>query len=297
MTQIARLICSMTKLVSLVVVMLVFVVLVPQANAGFKTPPTFDLTTSSNLAGATDAVYVLRAENPDQSDDAFGLVITIPTGYSIGPSFITNKAGMKVISAIGSCPGWSGQAAVATTTTPGQFTLSFGAMTLGKVIITAPTATAPGKMEMTFTGSYSLVNRGCYGDLTTAKGFFINPSTPGAYAWRPSMAQPTSGAAVEMLPRPGLTQTIEIVGPSVTTQAVTSTTESSTAPATTVLPRTTTQTTVQPATTTVVVEPETTTTTQPAPTGGGFPTETLAIVAVVLIVIIAGAVYALRRRK
>jgi len=297
MTQIARLVCLMTKLVSLVVVMLVFIVLVPQASAGFKTPPTFDLTTSSNLAGATDAVYVLRAENPDRSDDAFGLAIIIPTGYSIGQNFITNKAGMKVISAYGNCPDWSGQAAVATTTTPGQFTLSYGPMTFGKVIITSPSAATPGKMEMTFTGTYSLVNRGCYGELTTAKGFFINPSTPGTYTWGPSMAQPTSGAAVEMAPRPGFTQTIEIVGPSVTTQTVASTTESSTVPATTVMPSTTTQTTVQPATTTVVVEPETSTTTQPAPTGGGFPTEMLAIVAVVLIVIIAGAVYALGRRK
>jgi cobalamin biosynthesis Mg chelatase CobN len=95
---------------------------------------------------------------------------------------------------------------------------------------------------------------------------------------------------------PNFSQSIEIVGPSVTPQGQTSTTESSAVPATTDLPPTT-QTTAQPATTTVVVEPETSTTTQPAPTGGGFPTEMLAIVAVVLIVIIAGAVYALGRRK
>ena len=95
---------------------------------------------------------------------------------------------------------------------------------------------------------------------------------------------------------PNFSQSIEIVGPSVTTQGQTSTTESSAVPATTDLPPTT-QTTAQPATTTVVVEPETSTTTQPAPTGGGFPTEMLAIVAVVLIVMIAGAVFALGRRK
>ena len=287
----------MTKLVSLVVVMLVFVVLVPQANAGFKTPPTFDLTTSSNLAGATDAVYVLRAENRDQSEDASLLAIIIPAGYSIGQSFITDKAGIKAMSVYGSCPEGSGRAGAVTTTTPGLFTIPWRGITEGKITIIAPSATAEGKMEVTFSGGYSVVNRGCYGEFTTAEGFFINPSTPGACTWGPSTAQPTSGPKIEMVPRPSFTQTVEIVGPSVTTQTVTSTTESSTVPATTVVPPTTTQTTVQPATTTVVVEPETTTTTQSAPTGGGFPTEMLAIVAVVLVVIIAGAVYALRRRK
>jgi len=285
------------NLVSLVVVMLVFMVLVPQANAGFKTPPTFDLTTSSNLAGATDAVYVLRAENRDPSEDASFLVIVIPAGYSIGQSFITEKAGVKAMSVYGSCPEGNGRAGVITTTTPGLFSVSWRGIAEARITIVAPSATAQGKMGVTFSGGYSIVNRGCYGEFTTEKGFLINPSTPGTYTWGPSTAQPTTGPKIEMVPRRGFTQTVEIVGPSVTTQTVTSTTESSTVPATTVVPPTTTQTTVQPATTTVVVEPETSTTTQPAPTGGGFPTEMLAIVAVVLIVIIAGAVYALGRRK
>jgi len=55
----------MTKSVILVVLILVFVVSAPQANASFTKPPTFDLVTSSNLAGATDAIYTLHLENPD----------------------------------------------------------------------------------------------------------------------------------------------------------------------------------------------------------------------------------------
>jgi hypothetical protein len=142
----------MAKLVHLVVVMLLSLVLIPQANAGFTKTPTFDLQTSSNLAGATDAVYVLRAENVDLSQDAAGLSFTIPAGYSVGQEFITNKAGVKAISAYGSCPQWTGQAGVTTTTTPRNFLISYGGMTLGGIIITEPTATTQGKMEMTFTG-------------------------------------------------------------------------------------------------------------------------------------------------
>jgi len=287
----------MTKLVSLVVVMLVFVVLMSQASAGFTKTPTFDLTTSSNLAGATDAVYTLRAENRDESEDASALAIAIPAGYSIGQSFITNKPGVKAMSVYGKCPEGSGEAGVTTTTTPGLFSASWRGIAEVRIAIVAPGATAQGKMEVTFSEGYSLVNRDCYGEFTTAKGFLINPSTPGTYMWAPSTAHPTSGPGIEMVPRPGFTQTVEIVGPSVTTQAVTSTTESPTVPATAVVPPTTTQTTLQPATTTVVVEPETSTTIQPSPAGGGLPTEMLAIVAVVPIVIIAGAVYALRRRE
>lgn len=58
--------------------MLVLVMLVPQADASFTETPLFDLKTSSNLAGATDALYTLHVENRDQSEDAASLFITIP---------------------------------------------------------------------------------------------------------------------------------------------------------------------------------------------------------------------------
>lgn len=292
----------MTRFVSIVVVMLVLVMLVPQADASFTETPLFDLKTSSNLAGATDALYTLHVENRDQSEDAASLFITIPAGYSVDHRFITNKAGIKAMSAYGSCPDGSGQANVATTTTLGRFLMSAMSMTVGEITVSEPTSTTQGSVEMTFVGSYTIMNHGCYGDITPVKGFFINPSTPGTYAWAPSIADPKSGLSATTVPRSGFSQTVTIVSTGPTTSLTTTETQS---PATTqtvtstslqVTTSTLTQTTTAQTTMyTTSSETEAPTTTQAPPTGQ-LPMELLAAVAVIVI-IAAGAILFLRRRK
>lgn len=276
---------------------LVLLIAVPCARAGFSATPTFDLTTTSNLAGATDAVYTLHLANPDRSEIVLSSTITIPAGYSIDQKFITSRSGIKVGLAYGHCPEGSRQADVVTTTSPGHLKISFMSMAAASIVVSEPTQTASGTMEFTFTGEYAMMNSGCYADITPSKGFFVNPSAPGTYKWSPSTAQPRSGPVAEMVPRSGLTQTIEIIGPPLTTQIMTSTIESSIVPTTTVLSSTS-QTTLLPATTTLVSMTESeTTTVQPPATGGAFPIETLAVVAIVLVVLVAVAFYALKRRK
>jgi len=292
----------LTRLVSLVVVMLVLVMLVPQADAKFTKTPIFDLKTSSSLAGATDALYTLHIENLDQSEDAAGLSITVPAGYSVDHRFITNKTGIKVMSAYGSCPGGSATASVVTTTTPSRLLMSAMGTTVGEITVSEPTSTTQGSLEMTFVGIYTVMNRGCYGDITPVKGFFINPSTPGTYAWAPSIANPKSGPSVTMVPRSGFSQTVTIVGTGATTSVTTTETQS---PATT---QTVTSTSVQVTTSTPAQtsaaqttmqttssETEIPTTTQAPPTGQ-LPMELLAAAAVIVI-IAAGAILVLRRRK
>ncbi len=291
------------RAVSVVVVVLALVILIPQASAGFKTPPTFDLETSNNLAGSTDAIYTLRAENPDQAEDAFGLSITIPAGYSIGEVFMTGKSQVRVMSAYGSCPSWTGDADVTTTSTPGQFKMAHGAITIGEIVVTAPSTTGQGKMEMTFSGSYSLMNRGCHGELTTAKGFFINPSEAGTYTWAPSTAVPKSGSSVMMEPKSGYTQSITIAGIDTTTSLTTAETESS---ATTQVASSTSiqvTTTIPEQTSTFMTTAYTTMietgapTVAPPPSGGQLPMELLAGGVAVAVVIAAAAILLLRRKS
>jgi hypothetical protein len=283
--------------------MLVLVMLVPQANAKFTKTPIFDLRTSSSLAGATDALYTLHIENRDQSEDATSLSITVPAGYSIDQKFITNKAGIKAMSAYGSCADWSGQASVVTTTTPGRLLMAAMGTTVVEITVSEPTSTTQGIIEMTFVGIYTIMNRGCHGDITPVKGFFINPSTPGTYAWAPSIANPKSGPSATMEARSGFSQTVTIVGTGATTSVTTTETQSpgttQTATSTSVQVTTSTPAQTTAAQTTIRTTPsetETPTTTQAPPTGQ-LPTELLAAAVAVIVIIAAGAILVLRRKK
>jgi hypothetical protein len=291
-------------LISIVVVMLVLVVLVPQANAGFTNSPTFDLKTSSSLAGATDAVYVLHFENLDQTEDAVGLSITLPAGYSVDQKFITDKIGITAMSAYGNCPDGTGQAKIVTTTTPGRFSMSAMGMSQGEVTVRVPTPSTEGVLEMTFAGTYTIMNRGCKGEITPVKGFFINPSTAGTYAWAPSVVKPRSGPAVTMEARSGFSQIVTIVGTTATTSATTTEAESpittQTATSTTQVTTATSEETTAVQTTTHAASSETetgtSTITQP-PAGAQLPMELLAAAVTAIVIIAVGAVLFLRRRK
>lgn len=282
-------------------VMLVLVILVPQANASFTKPPMFDLETTSNLAGATDAVYALHLDNPDKSEDALTASITIPAGYSVNQKFITNKSGIKAGSAYGHCPIGGGEANFVTTTTPGRFTISFMGEAAVDITVGEPTPTTPGVMSLRFLGSYAIMNRGCYGEIGLAKGFFVNPSTPGVYAWAPSTATPRSGLTVTMEPRSGFSQSVTILNAAVTTTATTeetqipATTQTVTSTSAQVTASTPTQTT--PAQTAVLITSsgtETPTITE-APPMGQLPIELIA--AAIVVIVAVGAVLALKRRK
>lgn len=210
----------------MVIAMLVLVLLVPRAYASFTTLPTFDLTTSSNLVGATDAIYSLFLSNPDVSEDAINVSIVIPEGYSIDQQFITSKAGVQAGSVSGACGSGPGTGDVMTTTTPGQFSISVVSgeydFIIGKITVIQPTMASRGQIAVSFSGRYALVNHGCHASIEMGKGFFINPSAPGTYAWTPSSVNPTSGSPVTMAPRPGFSQSVTIVG-SVTTTTTSST--------------------------------------------------------------------------
>jgi hypothetical protein len=199
----------MRKLV-LAISVLVFVTLMPFVNASFTKNPTFDLATSSSLPGAANAVYSIHLENLDSSEDAVSVSITIPVGYSINLQFITSKAGILAGAVSGECQAGTGEGSVQTTSTPGQFSMSAQGGPIGQIIMDQPSPTSQGRMEFLFSGRYSVVNHGCQGDFAVGQGFFINPSTPGPYTWGPSTATPTSGPPVTMVPRSGLTQTVNI---------------------------------------------------------------------------------------
>jgi len=272
--------------------MLMLLVVAPCALAGFSVTPTLDLTASSNLAGATDAVYTFHFENKDKSTTVIGFFLAIPAGYSINPAYVTAESKITVMTGqAGQLVGvLRGGVTVATTSTPCHYTVDVSGYR-AEAVLTEPTPTAQGKLDVQIP-SIPGVSGPVFVEISTVSGFFVNPSTPGDYAWGPSLAYPASGPGVATVPRSNLSQTITIVGTSVTTQAITS----ATAPATSSAASVTTQaqaTTVE----TVVTEDETTT----APSASesvGLPTETLTIGAIVLIVIVAGAVlFVLRRNK
>lgn len=277
-------------------------VIAPYALADFAVTPTLDVTSSSNLPGATDAVYTFHFENPDKSTGVSALSTVIPAGYSIGPAFITTKQGVTIMKGkAGQVGGMlSAPFTIESTTTLDHYLTTISAMIYtfhADVVLTEPTATAQGKLEFQIP-SISLMGNAVFLDASTVPGFFINPSNPGTYTWGPSLAIPIGGASVATVARSGFTQAVTIIGPSATTQTATAAATSTASPATTVATQTPTTTVVTqtPATTaqTIMTQPETTTA---QPTGGGLPTETL-IGLVVLIVIVAGAaVYVLRRKK
>ncbi len=204
--------------VFLVALIIALVILLPQAKAGFTENPTMDLKASSNSVGATDAVYTIHLEDPDTTEDMASLSIAIPAGYSIDQRFITSKPGINAGSAHGVCASWAGENIIITTTTIGDLEISNSLVgPVAQLIITEATSTTQGSLQVLLAGSYAPLNHGCFADLTTVKGFFINPSKPGTYTWAPSTANPKSGPPVVMDPRPSYSQTVIITGPSVTT--------------------------------------------------------------------------------
>lgn len=182
------------------------------AAAAFSTPPTFDLTTSSTVAGATNAAYTLFGQNNDPIENVASASITIPAGYSIGQQFITNSPGITVASVTGECQDLgTGTGSVVTTSTASQFALVVDGNTLGTITISQPTTTTQGQMIISFSGQFGSDDHGCYGSFVMTEGFFINPSAPGVYSWSPSSAQPVGGgSSVIMAARAGFSQNVTI---------------------------------------------------------------------------------------
>jgi len=202
----------MSKRYFLAVVALLLIALTPQVEAGFTSPPTFDLTATSNVAGSATALYTIHLQNSDPSEDVVSISITIPAGYSIGSGYMTSTSGIQVGSVSGSCQGLgTGVGSVLSTSTPGKLAISVLRVgTIGEIDVSEPTATTPGKMTVLFSGTIGFDNHGCQGSFTMVQGFLINPSTAGTYTWT-ATATPTSGSPVTLAPRPGRSQTITIV--------------------------------------------------------------------------------------
>jgi len=285
----------MKRVYLLIVPMLMVLITAPHSFAGFSDTPTLDLTASSNLAGATDAVYTFHFENTDKSTHVVDFLLLIPAGYSVNPTYVTKKSGITIMTGkAGELGGFlSGTLKVTTTSMSGHYVADVSSFK-AELVLTVPTPTAEGALEISIP-SVPGVGNAVFLEASTVPGFFINPSEPGTYTWGPSLADPASGPSVATVPRPSFTQTVTIVGPSTTTEPAATTSVSAASPTTIV----TTSTFVLPETTgeTVVTEPETTTM-QAASAGKGPSTGTLAILGVVLIAVFAGAaIYALRRKK
>lgn len=285
----------MKRIYLLIAAVLMLLITAPHAFAGFSVTPTLDLTASSNLADATDAVYTFHFENTDKSTHVVDFFLVIPAGYSVNPAYVTEKSGITIMTGkAGQLGGFlSGTLKVATTSTSGHYVAEVSGFK-AELVLTRPAPTADGKLEISIP-SVPGIGNAVFLEASTVPGFFINPSAPGTYTWGPSLANPASGPGVATVPRPDFTQTVTIVGPSTGTGPATSTTISAVSPTTTV----TTSTSILPETTvkTVETEPETTTM-QAASTSGGLSTETLVILGAVLIAVFAGAaIYVLRRKK
>jgi hypothetical protein len=194
-----------------------FSLMVATAEATFTSPPTMDLTTSSNIAGATNAVYSFYAENPDPAVTAVAFSVPIPIGYSVNPAFLTNTPNIVVMTGTygNTIFPITGYIRLNTTATSGQFSVcaspnNINWVVIGTATIVLPTPTTPGNIG----GMLSPLNAGEHVDVSFVAGFFINPSTPGAYAWAPSSATPGDDPTpVLMEPRLGFTNIVVIVGP------------------------------------------------------------------------------------
>jgi hypothetical protein len=221
----------MKRISLLIATILMLLVTAPCAFADFAVTPTLDLAASSNLAGATDAVYTFHFENTDTSTAVVGFSLAIPAGYSVNPAYITNETRITVMTgSAGQLFGFlRGQITVATTSTPRYYIVAISGYEF-LAVLAEPTATAQGKFEVSFP---SVPGDAVFMELSTLPGFFVNPSTPGNYTWGRSLANPESGSAVAMVPRSGFTQTVTIIGPSVATQAATTMTSETTAVTTT----------------------------------------------------------------
>jgi len=286
---------AMKRIGVLIVVLLTSPAIVQYAFGVSEVPPTFDLSTSSNLAGATDAVYTFHVENRDSST-SIALSMVIPAGYSLNSMYNT-KSGITVMKGNGwILTPWGGHLVgmlftimVTTTSTPGHYrgiVFSIIGALSSEVLLTEPTPTAPGKLDVrgvSIKGTLSL-------DLSTVPGFFINPLTPGDYTWGPSYANSTSGQRVASVPRPGFTQKVTIIDTSVTTQPTTSRATSVASESSTTIQRpTTTMSQTQPTTIQTVTAGYDTLT--------GLLTPISVIEAVVVIVIVVAAALLVRTKR
>lgn len=186
--------------------------------------PTMDLTTTSNVAGAT-ASYAFHVENPT-SGSYIAFSVTIPAAYAIDPAYLTTTPDIVVpgfTGSFGPAP-LSGSLTVKTTTTSGQFrifALYFGLLIeIGSATIVPPTLLTAGTVSglLYYQLGYAL-GPSMYVDLNVV---VINPSAPGVYTWGPNTITPLTittlsggaqGAPVPMNPRTGYTNQVVIVGP------------------------------------------------------------------------------------
>jgi hypothetical protein len=178
-------------------------------NAAFTVAPTFDLTTSSNCAGDTGAVYAFHTQSTDASEMAIGGSLTIPAGYSINLAYLTTTPGIVVFTGlygyVGNPP--VGTVQVTTTTTAGTFAFYGDGQLKGASTIVPPTSTTPG----TANGAFVALEPLQYADISTVPGFFFNPSVPGVYTWGPNTAIAGSDlSSVLMSPRSGFTNEVRI---------------------------------------------------------------------------------------
>jgi hypothetical protein len=177
-------------------------------NAAFTVAPTFDLTTSSNCAGATGAVYAFHTQSTDALEMAIGGSLTIPAGYSINPAYLTTTPGIVVFTGVygyvGNPP--VGTVQVTTTITAGTFAFYGDGVLKGAAMIVPPTSTTPG----TAGGAFVALEPLQYADISTVPGFFLNPSVPGVYTWGPNTAIASDLSSVLMSPRPGFTNEVRI---------------------------------------------------------------------------------------
>ena len=208
---------SKLRILSFLAVLLVLSstsIIIPSSSA-FTTPPTMDLTTSSEIVGATNAIYSFHAENPD-SITIVSFSVPIPAGYSIDPTYMTTTTGIVVMTGVYGFIGQpiNGYLKLETTVNSGVFAVyaeriipPFPYVLIGSATIIPPTSTIPG----TWTVTLGAPNNGEYIDLSFVAGFFINPSTPGVYTWGPSTATGSDQSSATMNPRLGFTNEVTII--------------------------------------------------------------------------------------
>ena len=182
----------------------------------FTVTPTFDLTTSSNITGATNAVYEFHGADNDTSVAISNLSVVIPAGYVVNPAYLTTTPGILVMNISGGIIGKppSGKTGNATTTTTsGTFNVYGEGKLVGNSTLVAPTSTSNGSLTFVFPQRVANFTEGRYVDLITVPGLLINPTSPGVYNWT---ATATPGGfppndPVKMIARPGYSQSITIV--------------------------------------------------------------------------------------
>jgi hypothetical protein len=187
----------------------------PVKATDFTVPPTFDLSTSSNIASATNAVYRFHGENPDPAVGVQDFSVKIPAGYSARASTTVPNIIVMTISygTIGNSPSGSGQ--VVTTTTANTYDVYVnvpGPFKIGSAVLTPPTPSTDGMLTFTFTIPVFLTV-GQFVDLVAVAGLIINPPNPGVYTWGVS-ATPGGTAPntpVNLNPRPSFTNEVTIV--------------------------------------------------------------------------------------